>query len=175
MPRIRKLSAEEVWHIEAEQRATARAEDAATQLATPPRSSEPRQGRSIRTNPPSIGDIVDMPGRERGIVVQVRRALDGSWDYAEVLVSGQRRWIRADLIGTIVGRPVGISRIDHPRKRTYGWYVRAYTGRTTRVARFFSDLKYGGRAAALGAAITYREAAQADAFTTQPIAIQPAP
>ncbi|KAB8140603.1 hypothetical protein F8S13_22905 [Chloroflexia bacterium SDU3-3] len=114
-----------------------------------------------------IGDVVDLPGRQRGIVLQVRRARDGSWDYAEMLVEGQRRWVRADQVGAVLGRPIGISRIDHPRKRTYGWYVRAYNGSETRVARFFSDMKYGGRAAALGAALAYHAAAVEGTFTTR--------
>lgn len=162
MPRIRKLSPEEVLEVEADQRATARAMDVAAMLADSRAREQPRQARSVRTPPPMIGDIVDLPGRRRGIVLFIRRARDGSWDYAEVLVEGQRRWIRAEQIGQVLGRPAGISRIDHPRKRTYGWYVRTYNGSETRVSRFFSDMKYGGRAAALGAALTYREEAVAD-------------
>lgn len=55
--------------------------DGASQLANLARSPEPRQGRSICTLPPTIGDIVDLAGRERGIVMQVRRTHDGSWNH----------------------------------------------------------------------------------------------
>lgn len=166
MPRLRKLLPDEIRHLEAEERATIRAEDAAARLADTAQYSEPRHGRFVRTAPPMVGDIVELPGRQRGIVLQIRRARDGSWDYAELLSNGQCRWVRAEQVGTVLGRPVGISRIDHPRKRTYGWYVRAYSGSETRVARFFSDMKYGGRAAALTAALTYHEAAVDEDFTT---------
>lgn len=166
MPRIRKLQPSEIRQLEAEERATVRAEKAAALLADETQIDEPRQGRFIRTTPPIVGDIVELRGKQRGIILQIRRARDGSWDYAEVLADGERRWVRAESVGTVLGRPTGISRIDHPRKRTYGWYVRAYAGSATRVSRFFSDMKYGGRAAALSAALTYHQAAIEDDFTT---------
>lgn len=158
MPRVRKLTPAEVRQLEAEQHATTRAWGAADRLADHTTTWEPRQARFLRTRPPLIGDVVDLAGRQKGIVLQVRRARDDSWDYAELLVRGSQRWVRADQIGPVIGRPVGISRIDHPRKRTYGWFVRGNKGKSNEVSRFFSDMKYGGRAAALGAALAYQQA-----------------
>ncbi|MBC8162910.1 MAG: hypothetical protein H7Z42_17005 [Roseiflexaceae bacterium] len=158
MPRVRKLTADEVLLVEVEHHATARAWMAASRLADQKLTQAPRQPRFVRTTPPRIGDVVDLPDRLRGIVIQVHRAQDGSWGYAEVFVRRSRRWYYADHIGPVVGRPVGISRIDHPRKRTYGWFVRGDKGKRTQYARFFSDMKYGGRAAALGAALAYQQA-----------------
>ena len=56
-----------------------------------------------------------------------------------------------------VRRP-GISRIDQPSTRTYGWFVRAgfYRRRdgayVPRHTRFFADLTFGGKRRALQAA-----------------------
>jgi hypothetical protein len=56
-----------------------------------------------------------------------------------------------------VRRP-GISRIDQPSTRTYGWFVRAgfYRRRdgayVPRHTRFFADLTFGGKRRALHAA-----------------------
>jgi len=50
-----------------------------------------------------------------------------------------------------------ISRIDHPKKNTHGWYVRvAFKG--TLHSRFFSDSGYRGKRPALQAARTWRDA-----------------
>lgn len=58
-------------------------------------------------------------------------------------------------------RPIkrrGISRIDQPSTRTYGWYVRAGFYRrkdgayVPRHTRFFADLTHGGKRRALQAA-----------------------
>lgn len=55
----------------------------------------------------------------------------------------------------------GISRIDQPAKRTFGWYVRvSYKGR--RCAKFFNDEKYGGYERALEKALEFRNKAEAD-------------
>ncbi len=55
----------------------------------------------------------------------------------------------------------GISRIDQPSTRTYGWFVRAdfYKRRdgsyVPRHRRFFGDFTYGGKRRALRAARAY--------------------
>ncbi len=55
----------------------------------------------------------------------------------------------------IVGKFIlGISRIEQPSKRTFGFYVRVIW-RGTQYSKFFSDKKYGGKAEALKAAEDY--------------------
>lgn len=49
----------------------------------------------------------------------------------------------------------GITRIDHPAKRTFGYFVRV-TWNKQRRSKFFSDSVYGDRLAALGAALEWR-------------------
>ena len=49
----------------------------------------------------------------------------------------------------------GISRIDQPEKRTRGFFVRV-SRRGKIHSAFFTDLKYGGKAEALGAAQLHR-------------------
>ena len=55
----------------------------------------------------------------------------------------------------------GISRIDQPSRRTYGWFVRAdfYKRRdgsyVPRHRKFFGDVTYGGKRRALRAAREY--------------------
>jgi hypothetical protein len=49
---------------------------------------------------------------------------------------------------------VGISRIEQPEKKHFGYYVRL-TWRGTQYAKFFSDKKYGGKRKALKAAEQY--------------------
>lgn len=52
-----------------------------------------------------------------------------------------------------------IARIDQDSKRTYGWYVRVrFNGKTH--SKFFPDLKLGGRAASLLAAIAWRDSTE---------------
>lgn len=52
-----------------------------------------------------------------------------------------------------------IVRIDQDSKKTYGWYVRVrFNGKTH--SKFFSDLKHGGRAASLRAAIAWRDSTE---------------
>jgi hypothetical protein len=53
----------------------------------------------------------------------------------------------------------GITRIDHPAKRTFGYFVRV-TWNKQRRSKFFSDSVYGDRLAALSAAIEWRHAAE---------------
>jgi hypothetical protein len=50
----------------------------------------------------------------------------------------------------------GITRIDHPPKKTYGYNVRVRWKGTT-YGKFFSDRKFGDRLAALAAAIEWRD------------------
>jgi len=55
----------------------------------------------------------------------------------------------------------GISRIDQPSTRTYGWFVRAGFYKrpdgsyAPRHRKFFGDASYGGKRRALGAAQAY--------------------
>jgi hypothetical protein len=49
----------------------------------------------------------------------------------------------------------GITRIDHPPRRTYGWYVRMQIA-GEKHAKFFSDLTHGGKGKALEAAKIHR-------------------
>lgn len=52
-----------------------------------------------------------------------------------------------------------IARIDQASKQTYGWYVRVrFNGKTH--SKLFSDLKHGGRAASLLAAIAWRDSTE---------------
>gem|GEM_PF-642311 len=53
----------------------------------------------------------------------------------------------------------GITRIDHPAKRTFGYFVRV-TWNKQRRSKFFSDSVYGDRLAALGAALEWRNQAE---------------
>lgn len=49
----------------------------------------------------------------------------------------------------------GISRIDCPERKTVGWYVRVRLKKITK-SKFISDSKYGGKEAALDAAVACR-------------------
>ena len=53
----------------------------------------------------------------------------------------------------------GITRIDHPAKRTFGYFVRV-TWNKQRRSKFFSDSVYGDRLAALDAALEWRNLAE---------------
>lgn len=53
----------------------------------------------------------------------------------------------------------GITRIDHPAKRTFGYFVRV-TWNKQRRSKFFSDSVYGDRLAALDAALQWRNLAE---------------
>ncbi len=53
----------------------------------------------------------------------------------------------------------GITRIDHPAKRTFGYFVRV-TWNKQRRSKFFADSVDGDRLAALGAAIDWRNEAE---------------
>jgi len=52
-----------------------------------------------------------------------------------------------------------IARIDQVSKKTYGWYARVRFNGIIH-AKLFSDLKHGGRAASLIAAIAWRDATE---------------
>jgi AP2 domain len=52
-----------------------------------------------------------------------------------------------------------LTRIDHPAKRTYGYFVRIQW-QGERRAKFFSDKKHGDRLAALDAALEWRNATE---------------
>jgi hypothetical protein len=54
------------------------------------------------------------------------------------------------------GKYKSITRIDHPAKRTFGYFVRVTWKKQTR-SKFFSDRKCGGRLAALHCAIEWRD------------------
>src|SRR5262245_52059340 len=54
-----------------------------------------------------------------------------------------------------------LTRIDHPAKRTHGYFVRIQW-KGERRAKFFSDGVYGDRLAALDAALEWRNATEAE-------------
>jgi hypothetical protein len=56
-------------------------------------------------------------------------------------------------------RHKGVTRIDHPAKRTFGYFVRV-TWNKQRRSKFFSDSVYGDRLAALSAALEWRNEAE---------------
>jgi hypothetical protein len=53
----------------------------------------------------------------------------------------------------------GITRIDHPPKSTFGYFVRVTWNKVTH-SKFFSDKVYGDRLAALASAIDWRDATE---------------
>lgn len=53
----------------------------------------------------------------------------------------------------------GVTRIDHPAKRTFGYFVRVTWNKVTH-SKFFSDKVYGDRLAALAAAVEWRDATE---------------
>lgn len=52
------------------------------------------------------------------------------------------------------GKIRGITRIDHPARRTYGWYVRLQVAGKSH-SKLFSDKSHGGKNKALEAAVTH--------------------
>jgi hypothetical protein len=173
MPLVRKLTAEEVARIErrgAPRRATrdAPTEDLALQVFDLGEGGEEGWGDSgayLTMRPrPRRGDLVEIGAEgEHGIVLAVQARPSGAWIAVEVLIDGGRYLVPAPVVGRVTGRPHGISRIDHPARRTYGWFVRvgyAGRGKRPRVSRFFSDRLHGGPAAALRAAVAFRDAAE---------------
>jgi hypothetical protein len=56
-------------------------------------------------------------------------------------------------------RHKGVTRIDHPAKRTFGYFVRV-TWNKQRRSKFFSDSVHGDRLAALSAALEWRNEAE---------------
>lgn len=61
--------------------------------------------------------------------------------------------------GAEAGKHKSITRIDHPAKRTFGYFVRVTWKKQTR-SKFFSDRKCGSRLAALHSAIQWRDATE---------------
>jgi hypothetical protein len=53
----------------------------------------------------------------------------------------------------------GVTRIDHPPKSTFGYFVRVTWNKVTH-SKFFSDKVYGDRLAALASAIEWRDATE---------------
>jgi hypothetical protein len=113
---------------------------------------------------PRVGDIVRIgAGDETGIVLATRERTGGGWSAVEALIDEGRYLVPAPAVGPVLGRPRGVTRMDHPRRRTHGWFVRvgyAGMGKQARHTRLFSDMSYGGIAAALRAALHYRVAAE---------------
>src|SRR4051794_31071407 len=122
MPLIRKLTADEVRAIEQRAARQHLPLPDSVLLATYGLSDlegepVPPPGALTRRPPPRIGDIVQLVGGSQGIVTRVRAQTSGLWDVAEMLIEGQRRWVWAADIGPVLGRPRGITRMDHPRRR----------------------------------------------------------
>jgi hypothetical protein len=55
----------------------------------------------------------------------------------------------------------GITRLDRPRKKMHGWYVRVYLAGKSH-AKYFSDVAYDGEQEALLAAIDWRDETEKD-------------
>jgi hypothetical protein len=109
-----------------------------------------------------VGDLVQLAQPEAtfaGVVLRYEGNAD-EWDCVQLLIDGQRRWFTSGTIAKIIGRPRGISRIDHPARRTHGWYVRLYDRGVPKVARLFSDGQYNGMSAALEAALAFHATAE---------------
>jgi hypothetical protein len=93
----------------------------------------------------------------------VRTRSTGGWSAAELLLDGRRYLVPAPALGERLGRPRGVTRIDHPSHRTYGWFVRigyAGLGKRARHTRLFSDRIHGGIASSLRAALAFRSAVE---------------
>jgi signal peptidase I len=159
MPNVRKLTPEEVREIEERDQRRSVSRDGGrlrVREEPPPHFDE----RYFTTRPaPRLGDIVKLKGgyEGRGIIVRVIQR-DTGWLAAEVLIGDELHWLDSSKIGSPIGRPRGISRIDQPRRRTHGWFVRLYEGSATRLARMFSDRKHAGSGHALKAAIDFHSA-----------------
>lgn len=170
MPHVRKLSPAEVQQIE-RRRAPRQPRIAAEELplhAYDAGDGDGEWGDSasyVTLAPrPRVGDLMEVGAAgERGVVLAVRARSTGGWSAAEMLVDGRRYLVPAPAVGRSLGRPRGVSRIDHPARRTYGWFVRvgyAGLGKQARHTRFFSDGLHGGIAAALRAALSFRDTAR---------------
>lgn len=171
MPQVRKLTIEEVARLE--RRPTPRLAPPAEDLPLHDYDTGDGDGEGpwgdtaayVTMAPrPRLGDLVQVgPHGDTGVVLEVRTRSTGGWSAAEVLVDGRRYLVPAPVIGERLGRPRGITRIDHPSHRTHGWFVRVgYSGlgKQARHTRFFSDRTHGGVAAALRAALAFRNSAE---------------
>ncbi len=161
MPRIRKLSDEEVSAIESSEPLLAYGRNRAElALVIDEGLESPEMGTPGYIATPRLGDIVRVADGATGVVLRVY-CRDDIWTAAELLVGEQRRCVSAASIVESNGRLRGISRIDQPSHHTHGWYVRIgydASGKHARVSRFFSDRTYGGAAAALLAARLFHSA-----------------
>lgn len=135
------------------------------------------------TQPPRVGDVVVLKASQgtpteatTGVVLRVQIRRDGVWVKAELLMHNGIQWASKSTIDRIVGRPKGVSRIDQATRHlehrthggTHGWFVRVYEGKKHKIARMFSDNRYGGSGEALRAALAFhsdslRRAAEIDA------------
>jgi len=171
MPQIRKLTAEEVTRLE--RRSVPRPTPPAEDLPLHVYDAGDGDGGDdwgdtaayVTMAPrPRIGDNVAVGAYgDSGIVLAVRTRSTGGWSAAEILLDSRRYLVPAPLIGERLGRPRGVTRIDHPTHRTHGWFVRigyARLGKNARHARLFSDRLHGGIAASLRAALAFRDAVE---------------
>jgi hypothetical protein len=155
--RVRKLTPDELREIAEHERQDALALQAFGPPEAPPL---PRPGDAVeRLVEARVGDLLALAldeGELRGVLLRVQSEGE-RWTAAQLLCDGQRRWLSRGRIVANLGRPRGISRIDHPARRTHGWFVRIYAQGRARVARLFSDGRYGGVSEALEAALAFHE------------------
>jgi hypothetical protein len=122
---------------------------------------------------PRIGDVVRLAAPRSdviGVVLEVQPRRGDAWASAELLTPDGVQWSSRSEIECILGRPKGVSRIDQPTKQlagrvhggSHGWFARIYEGKQHKIARLFSDARYGARAAALLAALAFLAEATAD-------------
>lgn len=168
MPRMRKLSPEEVLDLEQRERTPRIIPRMPEEL--PLLEYDPGAGAVVMASDapvagifPRIGDVLRLRSARAdegpiGIMVSSRSNEAGNSAAAEVLIDGRRYLVPYTAIERVMGRPRGISRIDQPSHRTHGWFVRLYEGHTPRLSRFFSDRTYGGIAAALKEALAFHAA-----------------
>jgi hypothetical protein len=158
MPTVRKLTDDEIQALEARDQRRGQRQRRVRAVEAPIPTFAPQY---LTTRPhPRIGDIVRIVGHgedQCGIVVRLSTHDEG-WDGAELLVGEELQWFDTSAIGAVLGRPRGISRIDQPRRRTHGWFVRLYDGSMTRLARMFSDQKHLGIGRALKEALAFHSA-----------------
>lgn len=163
MPQIRKLTPEELHEIEARERQANLAQQLYGPSGEPPHQSS--DDLLVIEVEPRIGDVVQIMLPEitlTGVVLSCSGD-PGSWKAMQLLVDGKRRWFTTGTVARVLGRPRGISRIDHPARRTHGWYVRLYNRGVPRLSRLFSDGQYHGITGSLEAALAFHQAAEIDA------------
>jgi hypothetical protein len=156
---VRKLSPEERLQVVEHER---QVELARAAFGPPDDAPAPGQDERLELSVGArVGDVVTLRegdgGELSGVLLRVIR--DGErWVALQLLAGTGRRWLTNGTLAANAGRAKGISRIDHPARRTHGWYVRMYAQGKVQDARLFSDGRYGGASEALEAALAFQKA-----------------